>query len=144
MDPEGEQELEDNRLDTFESLQEFTHIDPEFLQTPVEFEKQYRPIDVPPLEELCQQARSLDFYQHKVLEMGIKHARALVKARSKRNPLPMAPLVMVDGSAGSGKSSTLNILREFIQLIMVQSGDSIECPYILVCAPTGMLSLYIT
>ena len=140
MDPEGEQELDDNRLDTFEAEDD---LDPGFLQTPVEFEKQYRPIDVPPLEELRQQARSLDFYQHKVLEMGIKHARALVKARSKSNPLPKAPLLIVDGAAGSGKSRTINILREFIQLIMVQSGDSTECPYVLVCAPTGMLSLYV-
>ena len=88
MDPEGEQEMEDNRLDTFEGVEEFEHLDPEFLETPVEFEKQYCPIEVRPLEELRQQARKLDFYQHKVLEMGIKHARALVKARAKSNPLP--------------------------------------------------------
>ena len=143
MDPEGEQELEDNRLDVFEADQEFEHLDPHFLERPVEFEKQYRPVDVRPLEELRFQARKLDFYQHKVLEIGIKHARALVKARVKSNPLPMAPLVMVDGAAGSGKSCTINILREFIQLIMVQSGDNIECPYVLVCAPTGMFSLYV-
>ena len=91
MDPEGEQELEDNRLDILENLEEFEHLNPEFIHTQVEFEKQHRPIDVRPLEELCQQARKLDFYQHKVLEMGIKHARALVKARSKSNPLPKAP-----------------------------------------------------
>ena len=76
MDPQGEQELADNRVDTFEALEEFEHLDPEFIERPVEFEKQFRPVDVPPLEELRQKARKLDFYQHKVLEMGIKHARA--------------------------------------------------------------------
>ena len=44
MDPEGEQEMEDNRLDTFEAVEEFEHLDPDFLETPVEFEKQYCPI----------------------------------------------------------------------------------------------------
>ena len=46
MDPEGEQELDDNRLDTFDVLQEFNHLDPSFLEKPSEdtFEKQFRPI----------------------------------------------------------------------------------------------------
>ena len=76
LDPEGEQELEDNRLDTFETPHEFEHLDPQFLELPVEntFETQYRPISVRPLDELRQEARQLDFFQHKVLEMGIKHA----------------------------------------------------------------------
>ena len=141
MDPEGEQELEDNRLDMFQALQEFEHLDPTYIERPTGddiFENQYRPINVRPMEELCQQARQLDFYQRKVLEMGIKHARALVKARHPKNPLPIAPLVMVDGAAGSGKSCTINILKEYIQSILQQSGDNVDCPHVLVCAPTGL------
>ena len=44
---------------------------------------------------------------------------------------------MVDGAAGAGKSCTISILKEFVQLILIQSGDNIECPHVLVCAPTG-------
>ena len=40
--------------------------------------------------------------------IGIKHARAVVKSRSGKNPMPIAPLMMIDGAAGSGKSSTIN------------------------------------
>ena len=45
---------------------------------------------------------------------------------------------MVDGAAGSGKSCTINILKEYIQSILQQSGDNVDCPHVLVCAPTGM------
>ena len=116
MDPEGEQELGDNRIDTFESIREFEHLDTNYVEDPAEhsFEKSFRPITVRPLEQLCREARSLDFYQRKVLHIGIKHARVVVKARSGKNPVPTAPLVIIDGAAGSGKSRTINILKEFL------------------------------
>ena len=50
---------------------------------------------------------------------------------------------MVDGAAGSGKSCTINILKVFINLIMQQPGDSIDCPYVVVCAPTGTAAVNI-
>ena len=90
------------------------------------------------IEQLCKEARSLDFYQRKVLHIGIKHARALVKSRSGKNPVPTAPLTIIYGSAGSGKSRTINILKEFLQAILMRRGDNPECPHVLVCAPTGM------
>ena len=145
MDPEGEQELEDNRQDTFETLQEFEHLDPEYVEKPAEdiFEKQFRPITTRPLHELSKEARKLDFFQRRVLNIGIKHARAVVKSRSGKNPMPIAPLLMIDGAAGSGKSSTINILKEFLQAILMRSGDNPECPHVLICAPTGMINISI-
>ena len=50
---------------------------------------------------------------------------------------------MVDGSAGSGKSRTIDIVREFIQLIMQQPGDDPDCPHVLLCAPTGSAAVNI-
>ena len=76
------------------------------------FEPSFRPIEVRPLNEIKKNAKQLDFYQRKVLEIGIRHARSIVKARGGRNPPPHAsPLIMVDGAAGSGKSCTINILK---------------------------------
>ena len=114
MDPEGEQEYNDNRTDTFEQNEEFEHLDPDniAMQADDTFEKSFRPIEVRPLEELRKNARPLDFYQRKVLEVGIKHARGLVKARRGKNPLPPVPLLMVDGAAGAGKSCTIGVLKE--------------------------------
>ena len=83
MDPEGEQEKDDNKTDTIIQQEEFSHLDPEYVDPPNEdiFEKAYRPIEVRPLSDLCSTARTLDSYQKKVLEIGVKHARGLVKAR---------------------------------------------------------------
>jgi hypothetical protein len=89
------------------------------------------------LQELRKDARSLDFYQRKVIEVGVRHARSLVKARGGKNSLHVAPFCMVDGAAGSGKSRTISVLREIVKLIMQQPGDNPACPHILICAPTG-------
>ena len=41
------------------------------------------------------------------------------------------------GGAGSGKSTVINILKQWMQFILESPGDSSDCPYILVTAPTG-------
>ena len=145
MDPEGEQENEDNRQETFEQHEEFEHLDPDCFELPSEgaFEESFRPIEVRPLQQLRGDIKKLDFYQRKVLEVGVKYARGLIKARGGKNPLPIAPLCMVDGAAGAGKSCTINILNEIVQLIMQQTGDNPECPHILLCAPTGTAAVNI-
>ena len=147
MDPQGEQNNEDDQLEDIVQQEAFEHLNPEFAEPPEDhiFEEAFRPIEVQSLQELRIQARKLDVYQRKVLEIGIKHARALVKTRGGKNPLPSdSPLVMVDGAAGSGKSCTINILMEFLKLIMQQPGDNPECPYVLLCAPTGTAAVNIS
>ena len=106
MDPEGEQESEDNRQDTFEQQEEFEHLDPDCLELPPKdtFEESFHPIQVRPLQEILKDVRKLDFFQRKVIDIGIKHARGLVKDRGGKNPLPLPTLCMIDGAAGSGKS----------------------------------------
>ena len=80
----------------------FEHLDPEYsLLNDDIFEPSFRPIEVRPLNEIKAKAKQLDFYQRKVLEIGIRHARSIAKARGGRNPPPHAsPLIMVDGAAG--------------------------------------------
>ena len=146
MDPQGEQENDDDQLDKIVLQEEFQHLDPELAEpyTDDVFEKVFQPIHVLPLQELRVEARKLDFYQRKVLEIGVKHARSLVKARGGKNAPPQnPPLVMVDGAAGAGKSCTINILKLILKLIMQQPGDNPECPYVLLCAPTGTAAVNI-
>ena len=147
MDPEGEQEIEDNRVEEFVQQGDFEHLNPEYVEPPEGAQhalaNEFQPIEVRPLNDLRVHARKLDFYQKKVLEIGVRHARGIVKARSVRNPQPCSPLIMVDGAAGSGKSCTINILKEIIQLILQKPGDNPECPHILLCAPTGTAAINI-
>ena len=60
-----------------------------------------------------------------------------MKSKKTKNQLPNAPNVMIHGGAGSGKSTVINLLKQWIHLILQTPGDDPDCPYILVTAPTG-------
>ena len=81
--------------------------------------------------------RNLDFYQRKVIEKGIKYCRNLVKSlKSKNSPCNPCNTIVL-GGAGSGKSTVINILKQWIHLILKREGDNPDCPYVIVVAPTG-------
>ena len=145
MDPEGQQEHDDNEMDEIQPDDQFDHLNPDNLENSPQnlFAMEFRPIEVRPLLEIRKDVRRLDYYQRTVVEIAIRHARCFVKARCGVNPIPNPPLVMVDGAAGSGKSATINVMKEIVQLILQQPGDNPECPRILLCAPTGTAAVNI-
>ena len=133
INPEVEQELDDNKLEVFEQLPSLEHLDPEMIETVSEKnsrEKSFKPIDVRPLDVLKEIAAELDFNQSKILEIAVKHARNLVKARSRNCEVPKPPLLMVDGAAGSGKSHVISTIREFVQSLC-------SCKVMILNAPTS-------
>ena len=73
----------------------------------------------------------------KVVEIGVNYARHIVKNLKYKNSISNPPWLTVLGGAGSGKSTVINILKQWIHLILQTSGDSPDCPYIIVAAPTG-------
>ena len=100
-------------------------------------EKTYKAIELDEMEVLMEKTRKLDYYQKKVLEVGIRYARNVVKSIKSKNLIPKAPNFMIHGGAGSGKSSVINIVKQWVHLILQTSGESPDCPYIFVTAPTG-------
>ena len=100
-------------------------------------DKCYRPIEIDNLEILMEKSKNLDFFQKKVIERGIHYARDVVKGIKSWNKTPDASLVMVHGGAGSGKSTVINILKQWVSIILQKSGDNPEDPFVLVTAPTG-------
>ena len=60
-------------------------------------------IVVPDRNVLKEKTRGLDSDQRKVLDITIKFARDVVKARTKGRALPDPPHLMVHGTAGTGK-----------------------------------------
>ena len=146
MDPEGEQEQADNQLDGTEQTEEYAHLDPEEYNQPPEgtFPMPFKEIQVRPLAQICEDARKLDSYQRVVLEKAVRYARQLRMAEYGKKPAPAnAPLVMVDGAAGAGKSTLIKVIKEMVNLILQQSGDPVDsdCPRVLVCAPTGTAAI---
>ena len=86
---------------------------------------------------MLEKTKKLDFYQKKVVEICIRYTRNLLKAIQTKNSLPIAPKLMIHGGAGSGKSTVINIVKQWVHLLLQKPGDSPDCPYIIVAAPTG-------
>ena len=139
LDPEGEQEMEDCNREGILLHPEFEHLNLDDVDVigPLRHEKTFRPIEVDNFARLCERTREMDFYQRKALQEGIKYARLVVKARQAKNGKVEGWSVIVHGGAGSGKSSVINIMKQWCHLILQQPGDDPDCPYILVAGPTG-------
>ena len=119
---------------------EFEHLNPEYLGIEDQnsnVEKSFRPIEIDEKGVLLNKTKGLDFYQRKVIERGISYCRELVKSLKDKNSFPTPPQTIVIGGAGSGKSTVINILKQWIHIILKKEGDNPDCPYVIVTAPTG-------
>ena len=54
-------------------------------------------IEIDAIDVLRNKTRNLDYYQRKVVEIGIRYARNVVKSLKKKSPIPEAPKLMVHG-----------------------------------------------
>ena len=140
LDPEGEQEIEECNNETLFMHPEYEHLNPDELglkENPGKIEKVYRMIEIDEMHVLREKTRSLDFYQRKVVEKGIQFSRKIVKSLKEKNCPPKSVNVIVHGGAGTGKSTVINILKQWCHIVLQQPGDDPECPYLIVAAPTG-------
>ena len=140
LDPETINDIEDCEFEGIINHPDFPDFDIDILDTDVrrkKFEKTYRTIDVDNIEVLLEKTRKLDYFQKKVVEIGIRYARNLVKALKSKNSIPIPPWLTVLGGAGSGKSAAINVLKQWIHIILQSPGDNPDCPYLIVAGPTG-------
>ena len=85
----------------------------------------------------------MDRNQRRTLDIGLKYARDIIKARNHENELPEAPCVIILGGAGSGKSTVINCLIQWVHKNLQKPGDEPQTPYILPTATTGAASVII-
>ena len=78
----------------------------------------YGRVIVPDKEDLMKASRSLDEDQRRVLDIAIKFARGVEKARCKGRRGPDPPLLMVHGTAGTGDSLTFTHLMRYLEYLM--------------------------
>ena len=95
-------------------------------------------------EQLTKSTHHLDEYQRKTLDICLKFARDIVKAhKNHKNALPEATCLVVLGGAGSGKSTVINSLTQWIQKTLQKPGDDPLSPYILATGTTGAASVLV-
>ena len=144
LDPQAEQDREDCAEEGEQDHPDFLHLDPsvlEHIETVSDGAKRqpvpYSRIEVPTNLELFESCENLDRYQVEVLNTAVQYCRDLVKARKLGNPRPEAPLLMVHGGAGAGKSTVIHNISKICHKIVAQDGDDLDCPSILLSAFTG-------
>ena len=89
LDPEKEQEVDECDMEEEEGHPDFLHLNPDDLISTeskiVLREKIFKPIDIGSIDDLSEQTKKLDKYQHCVVEMAIRYARGLVKSLKPKN-----------------------------------------------------------
>ena len=131
IDPEGEQEINDCENENLFMQPDFEHLNPDDLfltESTAKYEKTYRPIEIDGMKVLREKTRKLDFYQRKTVERGIQFSRKVLKALKDTNQPQKSLGLVVQGCAGSGKSTVINILKQWCHLILQRPGDNPGCP----------------
>ena len=142
MDPQMEQDNADCRSEEYEENEEHLalgHLNPDLYNFAEENSKPgfYKKIDIPDQEALKSSSRQLDEFQKEVLNIAVKYCKDIVKARNHQNQAPSAPLLMVHGGAGAGKSTVIHAVASWTQKILQQPGDNPDCPYVVRAAFCG-------
>ena len=82
-------------------------------------------------------SRSLDEDQRVVLEIGVAFAKSVIKAKKCQEIVVIPSLLIVQGGAGSGKSTVIDVLCQHMEKIFRISGDNPDNLYIIKAAFTG-------
>ena len=140
MDPTLAQENLDCEEEGIMEHPDYFHINPKNVdefKDEIPLKSMYRKIEIQPIEVLRKKTRDLDIFQRHVINTGVKFAKDVVKSRNNFSEPPVSPLLMVHGGAGAGKSTVINILAQWVQLILQKEGDDLNSPCVIKCAPTG-------
>ena len=140
LDPELEREVIECRDSDETPHPDFEHLNPdelEFENNVTQIKKSLRTIEIKTADEMLNDARNLDEFQKKALHVAVEYAQNIVIARKGCGNYPSAPLMMIHGGAGSGKSTLIKVIAQFVSYILKRDGDDPDCPYLLLGAFTG-------
>ena len=140
LDAEQEKEIAEC-FENEESLHpDFEHLNPDDIDIESntnQIKKTLKRIERKTPDEILKDARKLAIYQKKALHVAINFAQDILIARKGKIPYPVAPLLMVHGGAGSGKSTLIHVMSQYVHQLLLREGDDLDCPYILLSAFTG-------
>ena len=93
--------------------------------------------------ELSEKILGLNKEQRLVIDTGVHYAKKYVQATKKRLAKPTAPLIIVHGGAGTGKSTVIDVLSLALEKVFRKPRDDPNHPYIVRTAFTGNAALII-
>ena len=99
--------------------------------------KYTKKIDLQGEDEINYKIKQLDCDQRIALDMGVDYAKKCERAGKHQCNRPIAPLVIVHGGSGTGKSTIIDALSQSLERIFRKPGDNPNHPYVLKVAFTG-------
>ena len=137
MDPEFAQDQYDCEIEGYTQHVDFVFKDPLDLDYNEGQKQTFRAIDLYDWDALEVLTNSLDEDQRIVLDIGVDYAKAVVKSRYANGPVVEPELLVIQGGAGTGKSTLIDVLSQHMEHIFRAPGDNPEHPYIVKAAFTG-------
>lgn len=87
-------------------------------------------------EDIFKLIHSLDDAQRLVVDIAMKYIKEILVSRKTTCCIDV-PRLIVQGGAGSGKSSVIHVVVQLVERFLRQSGDNLDNPYVLPLAFTG-------
>ena len=137
IDPALEQDNEDCADIGLTEHPDFLFKDPTDLLVTREEVKRFKAIDLNDDQTLDVMSRALDVDQRVVLEIGVNFAKSVVKFKKVKKIPSQPPLLIVQGGAGTGKSTVIDVLSQQMEKVLRKPGDNPDHPYIIKAAFTG-------
>ena len=97
----------------------------------------YKKIELYSDDEIEKITLNLDEQQRIVLDIAVDYAKSVVKSRKYFQWYNKPPLVIVQGGAGSGKSTLIDAMCQQLERILRSPGDNHNHPYCIKAAYTG-------
>ena len=115
LDPEQEQEIEECEEGEEVPHPDYAHLNPEDFEIDNNLKQvktSFRKIQLKTNDERLEEARQLDQFQKKALNVAMNFAVDVITSRKGKMSYPRAPFIMVHGGAGSGKSTVINVISQ--------------------------------
>ena len=138
LDAEMEQEIQEcEETEENEDHPDFTHLNPDEFEEDsnlAQIRKTFRKIEIKTADEILKEARGLDKFQKKALHIIVNYIQNILISRKGKLPYPTAPFLMVNGGAGSGKSTLISAISQYAAYTLKRDGDDPNCPNVLLGA----------
>ena len=140
IDPQNEQDNAECEEEEEVEHPDFLIKDPDGLpegQAETSLSASYKRIELYNDEKIESLTLRLHDEQRFVLDVGVNFAKNIVKSKNAKYLPPRAPLMVVQGGAGTGKSTIIDAMSQQMERIFRTPGDNPHHPYIIKCAFTG-------
>ena len=141
MDNQNEQDIEEQNVVGVvpDDIYDVRDHDGDFGGPNLEEATIFKTADFSQFDEMRDLVKKLVPEQRRVFDTIIGYAKELRKAKGSGASKPEAPLCVVHGGAGSGKSTLIKVLSFWFEFLLATNDErDLNMPIVIRCAPTGM------